>query len=178
MSDLILCKCKRCALTVYHSGGRPPILGSGRAACTLQGQRISDDCLQSPWVTWSSLETPRWTCAARGTCYRHFSQEIQQITCTNHYQVGMPIHTSPHSPKRVWIGRKCYSYLPGWVGSSSIHRDNNTLFEILRWQTQRGVVTIPKSVTESRIKENIQVCWHANNFCDVNISYCVSWAMP
>uniref|UniRef100_A0A674BZD2 alcohol dehydrogenase (NADP(+)) n=1 Tax=Salmo trutta TaxID=8032 RepID=A0A674BZD2_SALTR len=28
---------------------------------------------------------------------------------------------------------------------------------ILRWQTQRGVVTIPKSVTESRIKENIQV---------------------
>lgn len=28
---------------------------------------------------------------------------------------------------------------------------------ILRWQTQRGVVTIPKSVTESRIKENIQI---------------------
>uniref|UniRef100_A0A8C2XUD3 alcohol dehydrogenase (NADP(+)) n=1 Tax=Cyclopterus lumpus TaxID=8103 RepID=A0A8C2XUD3_CYCLU len=28
---------------------------------------------------------------------------------------------------------------------------------ILRWQTQRGVVTIPKSVTESRIKENMQV---------------------
>uniref|UniRef100_A0A672YR11 alcohol dehydrogenase (NADP(+)) n=1 Tax=Sphaeramia orbicularis TaxID=375764 RepID=A0A672YR11_9TELE len=28
---------------------------------------------------------------------------------------------------------------------------------ILRWQTQRGVVTIPKSVTESRIQENIQV---------------------
>ncbi|XP_068174620.1 aldo-keto reductase family 1 member A1-B [Antennarius striatus] len=28
---------------------------------------------------------------------------------------------------------------------------------ILRWQVQRGVVTIPKSVTESRIKENIQV---------------------
>ncbi|XP_070764351.1 aldo-keto reductase family 1 member A1-B [Enoplosus armatus] len=28
---------------------------------------------------------------------------------------------------------------------------------ILRWHTQRGVVTIPKSVTESRIKENIQV---------------------
>ncbi|KAI3368437.1 hypothetical protein L3Q82_025451, partial [Scortum barcoo] len=28
---------------------------------------------------------------------------------------------------------------------------------VLRWQTQRGVVTIPKSVTESRIKENIQV---------------------
>uniref|UniRef100_A0AAQ5ZLY7 NADP-dependent oxidoreductase domain-containing protein n=1 Tax=Amphiprion ocellaris TaxID=80972 RepID=A0AAQ5ZLY7_AMPOC len=28
---------------------------------------------------------------------------------------------------------------------------------ILRWQTQRGVVTIPKSVTESRIKENFQV---------------------
>ncbi|XP_037324581.2 aldo-keto reductase family 1 member A1-B isoform X1 [Pungitius pungitius] len=28
---------------------------------------------------------------------------------------------------------------------------------ILRWQSQRGVVTIPKSVTESRIKENIQV---------------------
>ncbi|KAL3999979.1 hepatocyte growth factor-regulated tyrosine kinase substrate [Sarotherodon galilaeus] len=28
---------------------------------------------------------------------------------------------------------------------------------LLRWQTQRGVVTIPKSVTESRIKENIQV---------------------
>lgn len=28
---------------------------------------------------------------------------------------------------------------------------------ILRWQTQRGVVTVPKSVTESRIKENIQV---------------------
>lgn len=28
---------------------------------------------------------------------------------------------------------------------------------ILRWQTQRGVVTIPKSVTESRIRENIQV---------------------
>ncbi|KAI4877614.1 hypothetical protein NFI96_027574 [Prochilodus magdalenae] len=28
---------------------------------------------------------------------------------------------------------------------------------IIRWQTQRGVVTIPKSVTESRIKENIQV---------------------
>lgn len=26
-----------------------------------------------------------------------------------------------------------------------------------RWQTQRGVVTIPKSVTQSRIKENIQV---------------------
>lgn len=26
-----------------------------------------------------------------------------------------------------------------------------------RWQTQRGVVTIPKSVTESRINENIQV---------------------
>ncbi|KAM8888475.1 aldo-keto reductase family 1 member A1-B isoform 1-T1 [Synchiropus picturatus] len=28
---------------------------------------------------------------------------------------------------------------------------------ILRWQTQRGVVTIPKSVTQSRIKENLQV---------------------
>ncbi|XP_029542730.1 aldo-keto reductase family 1 member A1-B isoform X2 [Oncorhynchus nerka] len=28
---------------------------------------------------------------------------------------------------------------------------------IIRWQTQRGVVTIPKSVTEARIKENIQV---------------------
>ncbi|XP_058493375.1 aldo-keto reductase family 1 member A1-B isoform X2 [Solea solea] len=28
---------------------------------------------------------------------------------------------------------------------------------ILRWQTQRGVVSIPKSVTESRITENIQV---------------------
>ncbi|XP_056459493.1 aldo-keto reductase family 1 member A1-B isoform X3 [Gadus chalcogrammus] len=28
---------------------------------------------------------------------------------------------------------------------------------ILRWQTQRGVVTIPKSVTESRIKENIEI---------------------
>uniref|UniRef100_A0A1A8MXV3 alcohol dehydrogenase (NADP(+)) n=1 Tax=Nothobranchius pienaari TaxID=704102 RepID=A0A1A8MXV3_9TELE len=28
---------------------------------------------------------------------------------------------------------------------------------ILRWQTQRGVVTIPKSVTKSRIQENIQV---------------------
>ncbi|KAM9384146.1 aldo-keto reductase family 1 member A1-B-like isoform 2-T3 [Pholidichthys leucotaenia] len=28
---------------------------------------------------------------------------------------------------------------------------------ILRWQTQRGVVTIPKSVTESRIQENIQI---------------------
>ncbi|XP_016335654.1 alcohol dehydrogenase [NADP(+)] B-like isoform X1 [Sinocyclocheilus anshuiensis] len=28
---------------------------------------------------------------------------------------------------------------------------------IIRWQTQRGVVTIPKSITESRIKENIQV---------------------
>ncbi|XP_022072493.1 aldo-keto reductase family 1 member A1-B isoform X1 [Acanthochromis polyacanthus] len=28
---------------------------------------------------------------------------------------------------------------------------------ILRWQTQRGVVSIPKSVTESRIKENLQV---------------------
>ncbi|XP_035270176.1 aldo-keto reductase family 1 member A1-B [Anguilla anguilla] len=28
---------------------------------------------------------------------------------------------------------------------------------ILRWQTQRGVVTIPKSVTQSRIEENIQV---------------------
>lgn len=28
---------------------------------------------------------------------------------------------------------------------------------LLRWQTQRGVVAIPKSVTESRIKENIQV---------------------
>lgn len=26
-----------------------------------------------------------------------------------------------------------------------------------RWQTQRGVVTIPKSITQSRIKENIQV---------------------
>uniref|UniRef100_H3CZP2 alcohol dehydrogenase (NADP(+)) n=1 Tax=Tetraodon nigroviridis TaxID=99883 RepID=H3CZP2_TETNG len=28
---------------------------------------------------------------------------------------------------------------------------------VLRWQIQRGVVTIPKSVTESRIMENIQV---------------------
>lgn len=28
---------------------------------------------------------------------------------------------------------------------------------LLRWQTQRGVVTIPKSVTESRIQENLQV---------------------
>uniref|UniRef100_A0A8C6T5B4 alcohol dehydrogenase (NADP(+)) n=1 Tax=Neogobius melanostomus TaxID=47308 RepID=A0A8C6T5B4_9GOBI len=28
---------------------------------------------------------------------------------------------------------------------------------LLRWQTQRGVVVIPKSVTESRIKENIEV---------------------
>nr|XP_057928932.1 aldo-keto reductase family 1 member A1-B [Doryrhamphus excisus]XP_057928933.1 aldo-keto reductase family 1 member A1-B [Doryrhamphus excisus] len=28
---------------------------------------------------------------------------------------------------------------------------------ILRWQTQRGVVTIPKSVTAARIRENIQV---------------------
>ncbi|KAF4112269.1 aldo-keto reductase family 1 member A1-B isoform X1 [Onychostoma macrolepis] len=28
---------------------------------------------------------------------------------------------------------------------------------IIRWQTQRGVVTIPKSITQSRIKENIQV---------------------
>ncbi|XP_069007089.1 aldo-keto reductase family 1 member A1-B isoform X1 [Embiotoca jacksoni] len=28
---------------------------------------------------------------------------------------------------------------------------------ILRWQAQRGVVTIPKSVTESRIRENLQV---------------------
>lgn len=28
---------------------------------------------------------------------------------------------------------------------------------LLRWQTQRGVVAIPKSVTESRIKENIEV---------------------
>ncbi|CAL9689854.1 unnamed protein product [Knipowitschia caucasica] len=28
---------------------------------------------------------------------------------------------------------------------------------LLRWQTQRGVVAIPKSVTESRIQENIQV---------------------
>ncbi|KAM9762077.1 LOW QUALITY PROTEIN: aldo-keto reductase family 1 member A1-B-like [Menidia menidia] len=28
---------------------------------------------------------------------------------------------------------------------------------LLRWQVQRGVVTIPKSVTESRIRENIQI---------------------
>ncbi|CAL8262801.1 unnamed protein product [Boreogadus saida] len=29
---------------------------------------------------------------------------------------------------------------------------------VLRWQVQRGVVCVPKSVTPSRIQQNLQVC--------------------
>ncbi|MGH0135739.1 UNVERIFIED_CONTAM: hypothetical protein FKN15_050783 [Acipenser sinensis] len=47
---------------------------------------------------------------------------------------------------------------------------------ILRWQVQRGVVTIPKSVTESRILQNIQVRTldaraHRSFFCVCSTEY-------
>lgn len=36
-------------------------------------------------------------------------------------------------------------------------RQRNVVFLCLRWHVQRGVVCIPKSVTPSRIQQNLQV---------------------
>ncbi|NP_001187825.1 aldo-keto reductase family 1 member A1-B [Ictalurus punctatus] len=62
------------------------------------------------------------------------------------------------SPDRAWKRPDEPVVLEEPVIAALAKKYNKSLAQIIiRWQTQRGVVTIPKSVTESRIKENIQV---------------------
>ncbi|XP_024134603.1 aldo-keto reductase family 1 member A1-B isoform X1 [Oryzias melastigma] len=62
------------------------------------------------------------------------------------------------SPDRAWKRSDEPVLLQEPVVTSMAEKYQKSPAQILlRWQIQRGVVVIPKSVTESRIKENIQV---------------------
>ncbi|KAF7711829.1 hypothetical protein HF521_000840 [Silurus meridionalis] len=62
------------------------------------------------------------------------------------------------SPDRAWKRPDEPVLLEEPVISALAKKYNKSPAQIIiRWQTQRGVVTIPKSVTESRIKENLQI---------------------
>ncbi|XP_062853169.1 aldo-keto reductase family 1 member A1-B isoform X1 [Trichomycterus rosablanca] len=62
------------------------------------------------------------------------------------------------SPDRAWKRPDEPILLEEPVIAALAKKYNKSIAQIIiRWQTQRGVVTIPKSVTESRIKENLQV---------------------
>uniref|UniRef100_A0A8C9SVR3 alcohol dehydrogenase (NADP(+)) n=1 Tax=Scleropages formosus TaxID=113540 RepID=A0A8C9SVR3_SCLFO len=86
---------------------------------------------------------------------------LTQVELLQHCQkrgLVMTAYSPLGSPDRTWKHPDEPVLLDEPVLATLALKYNKTPAQvILRWQTQRGVVTIPKSVTESRIKENIQI---------------------
>ncbi|XP_075997742.1 aldo-keto reductase family 1 member A1-B [Genypterus blacodes] len=72
------------------------------------------------------------------------------LVMTAYSPLGSPDRAWKHPDEPVLLDEPMITTLAGKYNKSPAQI-------ILRWQVQRGVVTIPKSVTECRIKENIQV---------------------
>ncbi|XP_034036226.1 aldo-keto reductase family 1 member A1-B isoform X2 [Thalassophryne amazonica] len=87
----------------------------------------------------------------------YLAQTELMAHCRNQGLV-MTAYSPLGSPDRAWKDPKEPVVLEEPVIAALAAKYNKSVAQIvLRWQTQRGVVTIPKSVTESRIRENIQV---------------------
>ncbi|MFT7808974.1 Alcohol dehydrogenase-like [Arapaima gigas] len=86
---------------------------------------------------------------------------LAQVELLQHCQkrgLVMTAYSPLGSPDRAWKHPDEPVLLDEPIIAALAQKYNKTAAQIiLRWQTQRGVVTIPKSVTESRIKENIHI---------------------
>ncbi|XP_028856183.1 aldo-keto reductase family 1 member A1-B isoform X1 [Denticeps clupeoides] len=84
--------------------------------------------------------------------------QVELLTHCRDRGLVMTAYSPLGSPDRAWKHPDEPVLLDEPAIASLAVKYNKTPAQIIiRWQTQRGVVTIPKSVTESRIKENIQV---------------------
>lgn len=87
----------------------------------------------------------------------YLSQEPLLARCQE-LGLVMTAYSPLGSADRAWKNPKEPVLLEDGVIKELAAKYNKSVAQILlKWQTQRGVVAIPKSVTESRIKENIQV---------------------
>ncbi|KAJ8277883.1 hypothetical protein GJAV_G00081240 [Gymnothorax javanicus] len=96
-------------------------------------------------------------CVLQVECHPYFAQvELLEhcrqrgLVMTAYSPLGSPDRAWKHPDEPVLLDEPVIAALAQKYGRSPAQI-------ILRWLTQRGVVTIPKSVSESRIKENIQV---------------------
>ncbi|XP_051563751.1 aldo-keto reductase family 1 member A1-B isoform X1 [Myxocyprinus asiaticus] len=90
-------------------------------------------------------------------CHPYLSQVELLAHCRDRGLV-MTAYSPLGSPDRAWKHPEEPVLLEEPTIAALAKKYNKTPAQIIiRWQTQRGVVTIPKSITESRIKENIEV---------------------
>nr|XP_055068305.1 aldo-keto reductase family 1 member A1-B isoform X2 [Misgurnus anguillicaudatus]XP_055068306.1 aldo-keto reductase family 1 member A1-B isoform X2 [Misgurnus anguillicaudatus] len=90
-------------------------------------------------------------------CHPYLAQVELLAHCRDRGLV-MTAYSPLGSPDRAWKHPEEPVLLAEPVIATLAKKYNKSPAQIIiRWQTQRGVVTIPKSITESRIKENIQL---------------------
>ncbi|KAB5584343.1 hypothetical protein PHYPO_G00106350 [Pangasianodon hypophthalmus] len=112
-------------------------------------------------VTWAAMEKLVEKGLVRAIGLSNFnSRQINDIlSVANIKPTVLQVEGHPYlSPDRAWKRPDEPVLLEEPVIAALAKKYNKSHAQIIiRWQTQRGVVTIPKSVTESRIKENLQV---------------------
>ncbi|XP_051568857.1 aldo-keto reductase family 1 member A1-B-like isoform X2 [Myxocyprinus asiaticus] len=90
-------------------------------------------------------------------CHPYLAQVKLLAHCRDKGLV-MTAYSPLGSPDRTWKHPEEPVLLDEPATAALAKKYNKTPAQIIiRWQTQRGVVTIPKSIAESRIKENIEV---------------------